>query len=254
MRGAGWVALVGLALAACGGRTQTAPLDWTLQSKVIDENLQVVQGMRVCAYGHPEIPCATTDKLGDANLALPSGKEFLVSYEKDGFYTKLREISASADELRGLNAIMVQSHRWYMQTPTPFGGQGALDLDNKGMASIEIHNGGAGVRFKLRRLDGKIVDFVGPMYWCVMNYFPHIVPCNHSATDDNDRGLVGFANLPPGDYEISIDASGSDKGDNVHCTQVGFQCPGKSQDCVTMHVMAGMLTYMDRILCNPGSG
>lgn len=247
MRIGGWLLLVAFGATACGGKAQPVPLDWTLHSTVADEELVVQEGVRICAYGHSDIPCATTDKLGKADLALPSGRDLLVSYEKAGFVTKLREVSTKGAEGHGLGGWLFQRRTWYEDFVGTI--QGTLDLQTKGAVSVETHHAGADVQFKLRRLDGPHVDFIGPAYVCIYNYSPHMVFCNQGGTGEDDRGLAVFMNVEPGEYAIDIDTSGSSKGSNIVCTQPGFRCDTAQTNCVTAHVVAGKLTHASGITC-----
>jgi hypothetical protein len=207
-----------------------APLDYVLHSTVVDENSQVVEGVEICAEGHSEVACATTDALGIADIALPKNTDIVITYAKDGFITKRRQHHTTGESPKGIGTWFFQRRSWYEQVMQDAGASpGAVDLDQRGLVSLQTGQS-LGLSFTL---DPQSSDNYGPFHACIQG--AKLVYCPEAS--QNDSGVVGFANLQPGKYRGIITK------DNVPCTAQAFACGDGTPGCVELEVQAGKLTH-----------
>lgn len=179
--------------------------------------LQAVEGVKVCAMGHPEIECAMTASDGTFTISgLAPGADVALTFDKPGFISLIKPIEMGrANEESTVPVLMSRT-----SDPEPDLG---VPLDMQTMGSIQffvisfagtIADAGVsnvlgfaavpGVRVSLMPAAGK-----GPYY--VDNY-------NQIAFDAGST--IGFNamyfNVPPGDYTASVD----DPNDN--CAAISF--------------------------------
>lgn len=217
---------VALALCACGSddgdSKQPAPdLSISWKETVLDESSQVVEGMKVCAHGRADIPCATTDALGIFEIALPRGEELIFSYEKDAFVTKYRPMPAL--ETSSTFAVwFIQRKQWYDDAAAVFGG--ILDY-SQGMIGAQSL-GVAGLTFELSPNDGTAPGYAEDVTF----------EFNSLLTETSVLGVGAFMNVPPGPHEVHF----------VHktktCAAKGWA--GKDATWMKAEAFAGALTHV----------
>lgn len=191
----------------------------TLSGIVYDENDDAVGDVSICVLDRDDIPCVTTDDMGQYDLALPHDEDLIVSYEKSGHVPKLRMYRSPGDAFR----------LWAFQRTAYYHEQMALvgvDWDES-TALITTHPG-QGVSLVLDAETGE-----GPFY---MNEELDLDP---ELTETTPVGVGAFANVAPGTYAIAgvsstadcvadafRDANGTGEVLTLpgHITWVGFTC------------------------------
>jgi hypothetical protein len=58
----------------------------------------VLPGVEVCVHTHPELPCATSDSLGDYTLSAPAEAEIALHFVKEGFMSALAPWTTGKDD------------------------------------------------------------------------------------------------------------------------------------------------------------
>jgi len=193
------VALLSTLASACGASEDSAPanttptvrLDLTIQDLVADEKNDAVPDVKVCVDQRPEIPCVMTDAAGKYALAVPSGEDLVLSYEKADFFPKLRLMTAEAAAKPHL-IWYFQRKTWYASGASAF--QGTMDFSK---AILTPQTSGEGIKFELSPMTG-----VGPMYGKDVSFLFDTVP-----TETSNLGVGAFVNVEPGSYTITYKTS-----------------------------------------------
>lgn len=235
------VVAIGLVLvsstSACSGETEKerVKLDFTRHTTVADEEGCVVPGVEVCADGHPEIPCATTDDFGIADLALPSNTDIGVSYTKEGFIPKLHlsRTGGAGETTPGLGGWLLQRREWYLAQAGVLGG--TFDLDTKGLLSMQSEQG-----------DGVDFDYsphapeVRGAFWfrqegggtCGVKLGVCVIKA------ECDTNVWAWGDVPEGAY----DGTAALTANLAPCAPEAFACDGKD-NCTSMEARAGWVTH-----------
>jgi hypothetical protein len=223
-------------LAGCGSSDEkaTPKLDATLRSLVVDECAVVVEGVKVCVDGRPEIPCATTDASGIADLAIPKNAELVISYQKDGFVPKLREYVSDQDVNTGLGTWFLQRTTWYETESAKLGGQ--FDF-TKGIVGFQT-DALLGLTSGLDPAEGQATaDIKGPIQFQVCKQTGCPGPCICTGSTTCDAGTVGYGDVPLGKWKATFSAPG------LTCTPKGFACKDGTPNCVEIESRAGFNAF-----------
>ncbi|MCC6669369.1 MAG: hypothetical protein IT375_36865 [Polyangiaceae bacterium] len=237
--------VLGLLLLGCSSDNgdQKAPkLDGLVHSAVFDEDNLPVPDVEICVAGEPDIPCVHTDGLGIGDLPVPLDQALVLTYEKDGFITKRRQIFTSEDKATGLGIWGFQRRKWYQDAAAAF--SGTADLDGKGLIALLATSSTddvwiptvakEGVKFDVQPAQGTKDPGIKPMQ-VMLSSENKLVPCVKGSTCE--LGITGYLDVPEGKYRAIFQAPAQT------CTPKAFACADGTPQCIELEVVKGQLTF-----------
>ena len=178
-----------------------------------------IEGVKVCAQGHPEIDCVVTAADGSFTIAgLPGGADVALTLEKPGYVSQIQPIEMGRTDEQNTFPILMS----LASDPEPDLGVaidptlGTVSFFVISLSALPIDAGGvedagSGGFFPVRGATLSISPDSGSG--------PYYLDNNNQVALDAG-GMVGitgaFYNVAPGDYTISVDTP------NANCTPISF--------------------------------
>jgi hypothetical protein len=209
--------------AGCTSSTEVEPSGplFAHEGIVADEDGAALAEVTICVHDRPDLGCAVTNARGAYALDVPEDATVL-SYEADGFYPRLRMITAGMITAGAQGSFPMQSNHWLFKQVMRYG----MDLEDEGgLVMLAIAPVTSGARFALH-----------PEHAAHMLYYLNDdgdIDWRMSSTSHHGTALV--FRVAPGDYEATLQ-SASRPHDVNHDTM-------SAPDAAAVHVESGYLTY-----------